>query len=65
MAKRSYRKMTADERARQYERQRFIDDVVASAAARAGIANTPAERSAHVQSVVDAVAVQRRARRSG
>jgi len=64
VAKRSYRKMTVDERARQLEHQRFIDEVVARAAERAGIRNTPEERGRYIQRVVDDV-LDARPRRDG
>ena len=61
MAKKGYRKMTPEERARQLERQRFIDETVARAAERAGIENTREERGRFIERVLDeAMARQRR-----
>lgn len=60
MAKKGYRKMTAEERARQEERQRFIADVVAGAAERAGIENTPEARRRFVERVLDETMARQR-----
>jgi hypothetical protein len=56
--------MTADERAVRLEHQRFIDDVVARAAERAGIPNTPEARAAHIDRVVARVAEDAQRRES-
>lgn len=52
MAKRKRQKMTAEERAAQEEHQKFIDEVIADVARRAGIENTPEARRRHIESTI-------------
>jgi predicted transcriptional regulator len=52
VAKKSYRKRTAEQRAAQLERRRFIEDVVQQAAVKAGIDPSPAGRRAHIDRVI-------------
>jgi hypothetical protein len=52
VAEKSYRKRTAEQRAAQLERQRFIEEVVRQAAVTAGIDSSRAGRRAHIDRVI-------------
>jgi hypothetical protein len=65
VAKKRYQRMTAEEKAAQLERQRFIDEVVREASRRAGIGDSQEDRLSYIDRVVADIMARRRGEATG